>query len=583
MKILQLVSFDAACRRAARLLLALCLLGGSLPASAQGLADTYLELAHGYAALGDEAAASKYRDLYLEAAYDEEVPPDTPAPDLLRQHLGLLRQFLELQPQRSLAKTQGELQQQAERLKSRLRELEDRAQAWAKDAWGFPDNLMQADLIKAQADDLAADAQRLSRQAEALQAEARQSIDDTAQAKGQALIAQAEQLMAQAAQQGDTLKAAAASQLLNAAKRLLERDWAVEAGALAQQAARVAETAARLSAAAEVDAARFIESETKQLGQDAATMRHDADSLSREAALLQARADSLSQAADALSLKNKKSKDQAILLYADAERLRDEASAQSFKADNLKWQADELELQVADIFRDIHSMRKAWKDLQEKSMTTHPGGIDYRKNCPSIFPWPPPRASANHKLPQHLFQAARNLGDIEDQLLRALDQCGYFERSFYCVAPPDEGIGFALAARMEQIDREAYPLPLPDRWSLDIKPLSSFSLREIMQALFFKKPGYFRIVVFIVYDRPFRQSPRPLEQQAALELVAAGSNKLSADIRQVPFSASYSCTALIYEFEAPESGKAPVLVISRHDGKTHLERSRLLEELEKRK
>jgi hypothetical protein len=463
---------------------------------------------------------------------------------------------------------------------SRLRELEDKAQAWSHGGWGFPDNLMQADLIQGQADALAADAHWLSSQAAALQAEARQSIDDKAHERGQALASQAERLVADARRQGDTLKAAAASELLNAALRLLERDWAAEAAALTKQADRLAETASRLSTAAEADAARFIESETSPLGQDAVVLRRDAERLSREAAQLWARADSLDQAADALS--QKEMNNRAILLRADAERLRDEASTQSAWADHSKSHADVLELQAADLFREIQEMRKAWKDVQENPMTSNPGGIDYRKNCPSIFPWPPPRASANHKLPQHLFRAARNLGDIEDQLLKALDQCGYFERSFYCVAPPEEGIGFALAARMEQIDREAYPLPLPDRWSLDIKPLSSFSLREIMQALFFKKPGYFRIVVFIVYDRPFRQSPRPLQQQEALDLVTEGSNKLSAEIRQLPFSPSYSCTALIYEFEAPESGRAPMLVTSRYDGKTHLERAKLLEALENR-
>ena len=581
MTILDTVSLDAARRWGTRLLLAALLLCGSLPTPAQNIADAYLELAWGYEALGDEAAAMQYRDLYLLAAYDQESAADTLGYGLLRQHLELLQQFLGLQPQQSLAKTQSELRQEAEQLMNRLSELEARAQAWAHYDWGFPDNLMQADLIKEQAEALAADARWLGRQAEALKAEARQSINETSQARGQLLTAQANRLMADATQQGNTLEVAAASQLLDAAQQLLARDWAAEAAQLAQQADRWAEAAVRLSAAAETDAARLIDGETGQLGHHAATMRQEAERLSREAGRLRARADSLGQAADALS--QKEMSDRAILLRADAERLRYEASSQSSEADQLKWQADVLELQAADLFRGIEAMRKIWKGMQENPMTTHPGEIDYRINCPSIFPWPPPRASANYKLPQPLFQSARTLGDIEDQLLSALDRCGYFERSFYCVAPPGEGIGFALAARMEQIDREAYPLPLPDRWSLDIKPLSSFSLREIMQALFFKKPGYFRIVVFIVYDRPFRQSPRPLEQQAALDLVLEGSNKLSADIRRIPFSQGYSCTALIYEFEAPESGKAPVLVTSRYDGKTHLERARLLEELEKRR
>jgi hypothetical protein len=580
MIILVTASFHAARCWGARLLLAALLLcGGSLPATAQSLADTYLELAWGYEALGDGAAAGRYRDLYLRAAYDDETAGDTHRYGLLRQHLGLLQRFLELQPQQSRAKTQGEIQQESEQLMDRLRELEARAQDWAHYDGDFPDKLIRADLIKEQADALTQAARRLNRRAEALKIEARQSVDEASQARGQAIAAQAEQLKAQAVQLGDPLEAAAASQLLDAAQRLLERDWVAEAAQLAQQADRLAEAAARLSTTAEAEASRLIGSEMKQFDQDTAAMRQDAERLSQEAGLLQARADSLDQIADAFSQKGMN--DRAIRLRADADRLRYEASTQNAQADQLKLQADMLEWQIAGFMREIQEMRN--KGGYENPMTAGPGGIDYRKSCPSTFPWPPPRASASYKLPQRLFQSAQNLGDMEDQLLSALDRCGYFERSFYCVAPPGEGIGFALAARMEQIDREAYSLPPPDRWSLEIKPLSSFSLREIMQALFFKKPGYFRIVVFIVYDRPFRQSPKPLQQQAALELVAEGSNKLSADIRGVPFSPSYSCTALIYEFEAPESGKAPVLVTSRHDGKTHLERARLLEELEKRK
>jgi tetratricopeptide (TPR) repeat protein len=206
------------------------------------------------------------------------------------------------------------------------------------------------------------------------------------------------------------------------------------------------------------------------------------------------------------------------------------------------------------------------------------------KDCISEFPWPPPKASARYEIPNSFFESVKTLGDIKNMLSEALDQCGYFERSYYCVIPDGGGTGFALVARIEQIDQEAFPLPLPDRWSMEIRPLSSFSLKEIVKSFFFKKPGYFRIVAFVVYDEPFKQSAKGLTRDAGISLLHNGANRLSSDIAATRFSEKFSCTALIYEFEAPESGRETKQVTSsKHTGRVHLERAKLLDALQAKK
>lgn len=200
--------------------------------------------------------------------------------------------------------------------------------------------------------------------------------------------------------------------------------------------------------------------------------------------------------------------------------------------------------------------------------------------CESLFPWPPPQPSARYEIPNDFFGGAKTLGGVNSALYSALEACGYFERSYYCVQPEGGGKGFALVARMEQINEEAFPLPLPDRWSIELKSWSSFSLSEVLKSLFFKKPGYFRIVAFVVYDKPFTSSSNTLTRAEGMRLLHEGANRLSAEIAAIPYSKDYSCTALIYEFEVPESGKEPRQIEnSRHSGRVHLERSKLLEAL----
>jgi hypothetical protein len=83
------------------------------------------------------------------------------------------------------------------------------------------------------------------------------------------------------------------------------------------------------------------------------------------------------------------------------------------------------------------------------------------------FPWPPPKASAMVVIPGDFLRKTPGkvcyLGDVERKIHAALESSGCFEKSYYGV--PD---GFAMVARLEQINRDGTPKEVPDRWAGEV-------------------------------------------------------------------------------------------------------------------
>jgi len=158
----------------------------------------------------------------------------------------------------------------------------------------------------------------------------------------------------------------------------------------------------------------------------------------------------------------------------------------------------------------------------------------------------------------------------------ALLSCGYFEKSYYSV--PD---GFAMATRLEQINRDGTSKEPPDRWAVEIQRLRKFSLKAYLVALFTANPGYYRIIVFIVTPTPFYQARRMVSRQEAMDWLGSGLNELPHSIGQLEYSEEYKCTALIYEYEQPNPGEPGELKIpSNLQGRTHLVKANLWQALE---
>ncbi len=181
------------------------------------------------------------------------------------------------------------------------------------------------------------------------------------------------------------------------------------------------------------------------------------------------------------------------------------------------------------------------------------------------LPWPPPEASATIVLPGSAFQSSKDYGEIEASLNQALNHTGYVERSYYNVPG-----GFAVVTRIERIYDDGRPDPAPERWQVNAALTRPLSLADYIHALFSARVGYYRVLVFVVTDQPFRSGPATMTASAALNLLAGGANVPAAGVMKQPVPPNYACTALIYEFRKEEQ-KQPEFVMPGHlDARTHL-------------
>jgi hypothetical protein len=195
------------------------------------------------------------------------------------------------------------------------------------------------------------------------------------------------------------------------------------------------------------------------------------------------------------------------------------------------------------------------------------------------FPWPPPEASAREIIPNQLLlkvEAQKSyLSDVDEKLRAAFRSCGYSEISYFSVPA-----GFAMVSRLEQINDDGTPKEIPDRWAKDVLPVDSFSLREILRALFTANPGYYRLIVFIVTPTPFSDVGAKVTREEAETWLHRGLNVLPPSIGKIEYTKETACTALIYEFEQPAAGKqAEIKLPGRLTGEIHLRKNNLLQAL----
>ena len=196
-----------------------------------------------------------------------------------------------------------------------------------------------------------------------------------------------------------------------------------------------------------------------------------------------------------------------------------------------------------------------------------------------LFPWPPPQASATEVIPRRLLEAkagSTRLRDVDERIVYALEQNGYYERSYYAV--PE---GFALVTKMEQIESDGTPKQEPQRWILTPQPLVKFSLTAYFAALVKGTPGYYRVIAFIVTPYAFAQSTKRVTLQEAEAWISPGSNRLPDSIGKLDFSREgYACTALVYEFERAAEAEPSIQLPGRILGRTHLVKAGIWEVLQ---
>ncbi len=191
------------------------------------------------------------------------------------------------------------------------------------------------------------------------------------------------------------------------------------------------------------------------------------------------------------------------------------------------------------------------------------------------FPWPPPRPTVRAVLERDAaFAGAANLGDTAERLSRALRAAGYESPAFYS-APG----GYAMAARLEQIEADGTPRPVPMRWSAALPQREVFSLGDYFKALFSAPEGHYRVIVFVVSDRPFATSDTGTSREEADAWLHGGLNVLPAAIAGLPLTAGHACTALIYQFRKQGfQGEAVSVFDGAPGASVQLRRTRILDE-----
>ena len=213
---------------------------------------------------------------------------------------------------------------------------------------------------------------------------------------------------------------------------------------------------------------------------------------------------------------------------------------------------------------------KAGQVLQLNSLPFDDTGLQSPQTLPQ-FPWPPPSCNARLELPEAAFAGLKTLGDADRKLRLALDTRGYAQRSYFSV--PN---GFALVTQLEQYQSaDASIRNDRTRW-LDYPVQDNFSsLLDYLKAFVVPQKGYFRLFVFVVTNRSFGGASQRVSKEQASAWLGQGFNKLPPVLAAAPFAETYAVTALVYEFEVPESNRKPVQKCPspRFSAKTHLRKS----------
>jgi hypothetical protein len=206
--------------------------------------------------------------------------------------------------------------------------------------------------------------------------------------------------------------------------------------------------------------------------------------------------------------------------------------------------------------------------------TTVPFDSETESSLPE-FPWPPPPSSTSYVLPDAFFAKTPTMGSAVKLILASLERNGYVEWSFFRTKRG----GVALVTRLERINDDGSSAMASERWPSEASRSVSVDLFKFWRGLFFVEPGHYRIIVFILEDFPFTQGGKGVTSPEANKWLHDGSNGLPPAVEETPYTSTFHCYALIYEFANDGSVERRV-VDSSLTGKQHLEKSGILATIE---
>lgn len=178
------------------------------------------------------------------------------------------------------------------------------------------------------------------------------------------------------------------------------------------------------------------------------------------------------------------------------------------------------------------------------------------------FPWPPPAFSERDVLPHSFFSGSETtLGDVDAKLSTALKSANFDTSGLFSIPG-----GYVRVSRLERISQSGAPVPPPNRWTQD--HISPRNLLDYLGQLFLENPGFFRLIVFAVTDKPAVPQGATLNEVQARTRFLEGGVQLPMDIAKLKFDGR-ECYVLIYEFEKTP-GRTQEVIPSPVSTKEHL-------------
>jgi hypothetical protein len=171
------------------------------------------------------------------------------------------------------------------------------------------------------------------------------------------------------------------------------------------------------------------------------------------------------------------------------------------------------------------------------------------------FPWPPPRASSFMTVPETLLPppGRSTLADVEASLRAALLQGGYAEIAHF--AAPS---GFVLVTRIERIRDDGAP-EREERWAGVRGGVTPRTLFEHLSDLLFVRPGFFRVLAFVVTPEAYEQKDSPVSRKRAQAWLQEGAAALPRGIARAAYTRDHRTTVLVYEFVQAEQDQPAAL------------------------
>jgi hypothetical protein len=207
-------------------------------------------------------------------------------------------------------------------------------------------------------------------------------------------------------------------------------------------------------------------------------------------------------------------------------------------------------------------------------LANNSSSINYLDNALVSFPNPPPEATSRYTFDSKLFDHFVNYDDVNNWIIRKLTKAGYDNKTNYFLF---DG-GFVIATNIEQINKDASPKPLDQRWleKPTISLTALFSMREYIKVLFTAQPGYYRSFVFVVSPSIYTFSSEDYSKELFSKFISQGGIGLPPKLGGVKLPKGTRVTVLVYEFKKPENMKEASLITNGLSGLEQLKRSAII-------